>query len=434
MTAPETEGFTFVGWFAGSYSSDNLKSPDQTYTFTVEENVTLIAVYEAKALTGKLHIRGRGYKVQYANDDPNYDPDLIHTSSEDFVVPIGVQVTLIFTGEDFKYWVNYSNNIVSTEAQFSFVMVSETTISVYTTTVDNPTDVSVIFLNGYNQVLAKQNIADEYDWDDVVPPVIPSRMGHTFDGWYIADENGKPTETEADGQSVMAAGSSIVVIVPKFVTNGQVYTLKVKSVDNGTEADYETYELDAGISKTINALDIADGNGCTGSFQYWMLGENIVSYADSYTVVSVGGKELTLTAVFSDENVDEQPTIAITQVYRTETSDGKHKISFTMSYYLPDGYTVQKSGFVYANDAKLPDDLDDFVVDNPNVYKHIAKVKEETNTVIYTMNMTVTKLDSNVHVRAFVICTDDATGEIVAVYAPTVDPGYVTVTYNSLGQ
>ncbi len=97
-----------------------------------------------------------------------------------------------------------------------------------------------------------------------------------------------------------------------------------------------------------------------------------------------------------------------------------------MSYYVPDQYTVQKNGFVYAGGPTCPA-LEDFVLESvgagKGVYKHIAG--QEGNSVIYTMNTGLKNNDTSfmIYARAFVVYTDQA-GEIYTIYSPIHSGSY----------
>ena len=428
VTAPDKEGYSFVGWFEDSFSDNNLKSENQSYAFTVEGNIKLIAVYQvAPTAKADLHVFGSLYTISY----PSNQAATLQPTDADFDVPLGETVTANYTGTDFLYWVNYSGNIVSTEETFDFVMVGETTISVVTSVknaMQTGKTIVVVFLNGFNQVLATQRMSDPSDWTSIKPPANPSRMGHTFEDWYIADENGKPSGTKATAASIFALATDdnpVVKIVPLFILNGY-YTLNVSYSNSGTVELYDTYSIDAGVAKAIQASEIAEAKGLSvDDFRYWTLNGTIVSYADSYTVVATGGKTMELVAVFSTESVTKQAAVAITQMYPSD-SNGNHKVSITMSYYVPEQYTVQKSGFVYAGGPTCPA-LEDFVLESvgagKGVYKHITS--EVGNSVIYTMNTGLKNNDTSfmIYARAFVVYTDQA-GEIYTIYSPIHSGSY----------
>ena len=428
VTAPDKEGYSFVGWFEDSFSDNNLKSENQSYAFTVEGNIKLIAVYQvAPTAKADLHVFGSLYTISY----PSNQAATLQPTDADFDVPLGETVTANYTGTDFLYWVNYSGNIVSTEETFDFVMVGETTISVVTSVknaMQTGKTIVVVFLNGFNQVLATQRMSDPSDWTSIKPPANPSRMGHTFEDWYIADENGKPSGTKATAASIFALATDdnpVVKIVPLFILNGY-YTLNVSYSNSGTVELYDTYSIDAGVAKAIQASEIAEAKGLSvDDFRYWTLNGTIVSYADSYTVVATGGKTMELVAVFSTESVTKQAAVAITQIYPSD-SNGNHKVSITMSYYVPEQYTVQKSGFVYAGGPTCPA-LEDFVLESvgagKGVYKHITS--EVGNSVIYTMNTGLKNNDTSfmIYARAFVVYTDQA-GEIYTIYSPIHSGSY----------
>ena len=420
VTAGAANGYSFVGWHKDSAAGE-LVSTDAEYSFKIAEDMKLVAVYQS-AGTGELHIIGSKYEV---------DDSGPQESSADFDKPVGKQVVLTYTGTDFLYWVNISGNIISTSEEYVFTMVGETTIRLVTSRdLESRESVYVVFLNAYDQVLSAQRILDEESAELAFPKTIPSKMGVTFEKWVF-----EGTDEEATPESIaarIASGNPVVKIVPKYSDPADSYTLTVKVKNGGTLSDVEGYTelvIPAGQPKTIKVSDIAKAAGLEeANFSFWSLdGETADSFNKTeYTVIASKDQNITLVAVFG-EAVDEEPTVAITQMYR-DYVDNKYKVCVTMRYFVPEGYTVHESGFIFTGNAANVTDPDAYVIGAPGANKHISNMT--SNSAIYTANLsTGTNPDKTIYLKAFVIYTDDQ-GEMHTIYTDLRQGSYNSLQGN----
>ena len=420
VTAPDQPGYSFLGWYKDSYSGQPV-SAAAAYTFVIREDMNLVAVYE-NAGTGLLHIIGSKYEV---------DDSGPQESSADFDKPVGKKVNLIYTGTDFQYWVNISNNIISTTPEYTFTMVGETTIRLVTSRdLETQQSVYVIFLNAYDQVLSTERILDEEGAEDAFPGTIPSKMGVVFEKWVFegTDEEATPSAIAAK----ISDNNPVVKIVPKYTEPSETYTLTVKVKTGGNVTDVEGYTelaVPAGVVKHIKVSEIAEAAGLSADdFSYWSLNEiEEASYNKTeYTVIGVKGKAFTVTAVF-DGAAEEKATVLVTQMF-SSLVDGAHKISATMYYNVPEGSTVHETGFVYSTNTSFSTDPDSLVIGAENARKHISYMTENTN--MYTVNFNA-GADSNktVYLRAFVIYTDD-NNEMYTIYSDLYQGSYSSLQGN----
>ncbi len=420
VTAGAANGYSFIGWHKDSAAGE-LVSTDAEYSFKIAEDMKLVAVYQS-AGTGELHIIGSKYEV---------DDSGPQESSADFDKPVGKQVVLTYTGTDFLYWVNISGNIISTSEEYVFTMVGETTIRLVTSRdLESRESVYVVFLNAYDQVLSAQRILDEESAELAFPKTIPSKMGVTFEKWVF-----EGTDEEATPESIaarIASGNPVVKIVPKYSDPADSYTLTVKVKNGGSLSDVEGYTelvIPAGQPKTIKVSDIAKAAGLEeANFSFWSLdGETADSFNKTeYTVIASKDQNITLVAVFG-EAVDEEPTVAITQMYR-DYVDNKYKVCVTMRYFVPEGYTVHESGFIFTGNAANVTDPDAYVIGAPGANKHISNMT--SNSAIYTANLsTGTNPDKTIYLKAFVIYTDDQ-GEMHTIYTDLRQGSYNSLQGN----
>ena len=420
VTAGTANGYSFVGWYKDSAAGE-LVSTDAEYSFKIGEDMKLVAVFQS-AGTGELHIIGSKYEV---------DDSGPQESSADFDKPVGKQVVLTYTGTDFLYWVNISGNIISTSEEYVFTMVGETTIRLVTSRdLESRESVYVVFLNAYDQVLSAQRILDEESAELAFPKTIPSKMGVTFEKWVF-----EGTDEEATPESIaarIASGNPVVKIVPKYSDPADSYTLTVKVKNGGTLSDVEGYTelvIPAGKPKTIKVADIAKAAGLDeANFSFWSLdGETADSFNKTeYTVIAAKDQTITLVAVFG-ETVNEEPTVAITQMFGTIV-DGKYKVSTTMRYYVPEGYTVHESGFVFSGNSSFASDPDSLVIGAENSKKHLSNMT--SSSAIYTANFNAgADPNKTLYLKAFITFTNDQ-GELLTVYTDMYQGSYNSLQGN----
>ena len=402
VTAPSLTGKNFIGWFVDKYEGEPV-STSLVYTFTVSANTDLVAVYE-NAGTGILHVKGQDY---YVNDS------VLQDGNNDFDFPIGTPVTLVYTGDDFLYWVNISGNIVSTSETYNFVLVGETTIRLITKiNHEEERSIYVYFMNAYKQVLENKRCKDIEEIEGTFPKTNPTKTGAVFVKWVF---DGTTDEATVDAIWEKASVDNVVVkIVPLYdTTDAGSYILKVQYKNGGDPIDIEdmTFEIEGGSGKKIKLSDVAEAAGLSAdSFSFWSFdGVTAVSYdKTSYTVVGLKDQEITVIAVFG-ETTEAEPTVKILDMWGVEWIDNgttKYKISTKMSWFVPDDCTVQKNGFVYTTNQSLgTNEL--LLLDTQNSNIKVQASGSISTSGIYTFNGNVgTNTTKVLYIRAFLQYTD----------------------------
>jgi hypothetical protein len=144
----------------------------------------------------------------------------------------------------------------------------------------------------------------------------------------------------------------------------------------------------------------------------WKIGNTIVSYGDRYTAKSaISGNVIDL-IVLTDE-YDAIPTISIAEQFGN-MNGAKYRLSTTMYYNVPSGYSVLESGFVYSTDSRFAGHLDDLLIDQPGTYKKSTEMTD--NSVVYTINFTTSDPGRVMHIKAYVIWKD-SNGNIETSYS-----------------
>ena len=360
-----------------------------------------------------LHVIGSTYKV---NDGE------LQTSRNDFDIEIGASTVLAYTGEDFLYWVNISGNIVSTSPTYTFTMVGETTLRLITSrNAGSDASVYVVFKNAFSQVITEGRVIDAEGAEELFPKSHPSKMTLEFEKW-VFEDNGE----EATPDSIAAridASSPVVTVIPQYVGSEDTFTLIIKAKDASGEAEVEGLsgeEILAASSKSVNLSDIVDATGLSEEdFSYWTLdGIGIISYDPvQCTVIGEPGATVTLTAVFEGE-VEPEPVVSVIQLYSSMNGE-KYRVSSILHYYMPEGYTVHKSGFVRSTSEGTFTE-DDLVIGAPNTKLHVTAFT--TQSAIYNLGINTSNANKVFYFRAFVTC--EYNGEIVTFYSPMVYGSY----------
>ena len=421
VTAPEVTGYKFLGWYENEYTGEPV-SNELKYIFVITASRKLIAVYESEGTVGDLHIIGSKYTV---------DNGIEQQSNADFDIKVGKKVELEYTGTDFLYWVNISDNIISTSEKYTFTFVGETTIRLITTrNFETEASVYVVFLNAYKQVLSEGRAIDEEGVEDLFPKTNPSKMGVTFVKWVF-----EGTEDEATADAIFEKASkdenSVVKIVPLYDKTEDTYKLTVKYVNGGSAQDVEGYvelKIPAGEKKTINVSDIAEATGAdAAAFSFWSYdGEMPISTNESCSVVALKDQKVVLYAVFGVPTEDMKPAIIITQMSAAPSGE-KFKIMTTTRWFAPEGYTVQEVGFVYSANAMFANDPDALLIGAENSVKHISPMTDATG--IYTFNGTTSVSSRTLYIKGFLTYTD-SDGNVLTIYTDMWHGSYDSLTGN----
>ena len=409
VTAYLASGYNFVGWYKG----DELLTTDRSYTFYPDEDVTLTAKYVA-VLSFNLTVIGQNFTV-----DGNAGSGTVQKQCD-----AGSNHTVVYTGSDqFLYWVNQSDNIVSTSQTYKFDIVSNTELKAVSTQIEQTTPtVSLVFLNAYKQVIRSGVAADKFDINTVFPTTQPSKMGYTFDKWVI-EESGEDA-TVANILSHCDVGSPVLHIVPAYTKDTGSYTLTVCLVDGSSETELKTLTANTGNKINVTKADVAAWASIEADeIGYWSLdGDSLtaVSYDEHYTALYATADDYTLYAVKGEATAT--PLATITQQY-AKYEGGKYKVCTTMKYYVPSDYTLVETGFVYGTSPSVLGDGqadENLVLDHEKTYKSLSGSREKGG--IYTFNGSIASPDKIVYIRAFVTYIKDGAPDTY--YSPVVANSY----------
>lgn len=400
VTASAISGYKFVGWFVNEYTGTPY-STDLSCEVKPTDDWTMIAVYEPIS-GGKFWLTVTASKFT-VNGGAVQDSYLY----EQFAV--GASVTVNFTGsENFLYWVNASNKVVSTEKSYTFIMGSETTLkAVYGKARQN--QATVVFISHSDQIISSK----AYTTSDTIQfPVPPIKMGCTFTGWSM---------TEAEIRATMANNSGIIQVRARYTEPSIACTVTVVYPE-GT--DNQVVNAVVGKAIDVTAKDI-EGK----TFSYWTDDKGtVLGYTKTLKLAPSG--DMTVKAVY-DEAAEAKPVITMSEVSAT-TANESYVVTFMATRAVPNGYKVVKQGILWSRDAvcgedgaaaymqfdsngKLPDGVKAYIGNNLDLngvtrYDIITKYNDRT-----------------FYGRGYMVLESDA-GKLLYIYTDTIASG----SYDSL--
>ena len=277
VTATPDSGFEFKGWFVGD--ADAPVSADAEYTFTVYENVALVAKF-VKPATVTVSSAGNG-AVEIKGNAENL------VKFED-----GASVTVVATPDDgyvFSGWfVGNADSPVSTDAEYTFVIKEN--IELVAKFIKGAT-VKVVYTGSGSVKIDGKSVSSLMVGvgSTVTVTAIPG-SGYKLNGWFVADEE-DATSTDAEYTFTVNEDISLVAMFIKL------YEVSVSSSGNGTVAISGCTDLSVkyGVGSTITVVATPDSGF---EFKGWFIGDAAAPMSTeteySFTVV----KDIALVARF----------------------------------------------------------------------------------------------------------------------------------------
>ena len=400
VTASAISGYKFVGWFVNEYTGTPY-STDLACDVKPTADCTMIAVYEP--------ISGGKFWLTVTASEFTVNGGAVQDSYLYEQFAIGTSVTVKFTGtENFLYWVNASNKVVSTDKSYTFIMGSETTLkAVYGKARQN--QATVVFISHSDQIISSK----AYTTNDTIQfPVPPIKMGCTFTGWSM---------TEAEIRAAMANNSGIIQVRALYTEPSiacKVTVVYPEGVGNVV--------VNAVVGKAIN-VTAKDIEGKT--FSYWTDNDgNVLGYTKTLKLAPSG--DMTVKAVYG-ENAEVKPVITISEVSAT-TANESYVVTFMATRAVPDGYKVVKQGILWSRDAVCGEDgaaaymqFDSNGKLPTGVNAYIGNSLELNG--VTRLDITTKYNDRTFYGRGYMVLESDA-GELLYIYTNTIASG----SYDSL--
>ena len=384
ITASAVPGYTFNGW----YNGETQLSADLSFVYTPTADVTLTAKYTANAKMTVTINGGDSYYIAVNELDPSN-----YSGQQKVSYAVGTKLTLTANGDDFAYWENEAGSVLSRNASYTFTVVNGATVTaVYNTKTDGKA--TVIFISGYDQVIARKQYADK---EDVSVPAAPTKTGCNFAGWSI---NGAAAITENVADAVKAAITAALATedtADDIINVKATYTDKVQKVTVTVNSGSGSGEYNVNDVVTVTANAPAENM----KFSHWTDGNGtILSYNKTY--VFYAAKDIALTAEYVADTVEVEAvgTTEIVDVIK-DTTNGK--ISFVSMSTVPEGCTIVKAGVVATTDSTIGTIDDNFKAEKVSIVRGDA-----TSAKAYQYTWTAKLSDYNkvVYVRAYLVYTD----------------------------
>ena len=401
VAASAISGYKFVGWFVNEYAGKPY-STDLTCTVKPTDNCTMIAVYEP--------VSGGKFWLTVMASEFTVNGGAVQDSYLYEQYAIGASVTVSFTGsENFLYWVNASNKVVSTDKNYTFTMGSETALkAVYGKARQN--QATVVFVSHSDQIISSKAYTTSNTIQFPVPPI---KMGCTFTGWSM---------TESEIREAMANNNGIIQVRALY-TEPSIDCAVTVVYPDGT--DNEVVNAKVGELVNVTAKDI-EGK----TFSCWTDNDgNVLGYTKTLKLAPSGN--MTVKAIYSDGATEAKPVISMTAV-DANAGNGYYLISFTATRAVPEGYELVKQGVLYSIDSRCAGDAgkdylkltaDGTVPEG--VYESIGS-NNDLNGVT-RVNCKVRTADTTLYGRGYMILKNSA-GEVLYVYTD----GILSGSYNSL--
>lgn len=400
VTASAISGYKFVGWFVNEYTGTPY-STNLSCEVKPTADCTMIAVYEP--------ISGGKFWLNVTASEFTVNGGAVQDSYLYEQFAIGTSVTVEFTGtENFLYWVNASNKVVSTDKSYTFIMGSETTLkAVYGKARQN--QAIVVFISHSDQIISSK----AYTTNDTIQfPVPPIKMGCTFTGWSM---------TESQIRAAMANNSGIIQVRALYTEPSiacKVTVVYPEGVGNVV--------VNAVVGKAIN-VTAKDIEGKT--FSYWTDNDgNVLGYTKTLKLAPSG--DMTVKAVY-DEAAEAKPVITISEVSAT-TANESYVVTFMATRAVPDGYKVVKQGILWSRDAVCGEDgaaaymqFDSNGKLPTGVNAYIGNSLELNG--VTRLDITTKYNDRTFYGRGYMVLESDA-GELLYIYTNTIESG----SYDSL--
>ena len=409
VTAPDMFGYTFKGWYLLDDIDNETNeiingkiawSTSFTAQYTPSTDVTLVAVYEA---VGKADVTLSG-SLNFTVTVNDGDPSALQKGTYTSQIAIGSKVTITVTDDNFINWVNRNKKIVTTEKTYTFIVTGENALTMSEKGTSGLTAM-VEFVSAYNQVLAGQMYGSS---DSISLPYGPSKMGHTFIGWSL---------TQDEIHAKIKAGETYIKVTPVYEQDTSVsYTVTVY-VDGIVDDTQSVTGILGGSTKTVFAPSV-EGK----KFLYWTdENDTVLGYDTSYFMKI--NKNIKIYAVYGVEAVEEKPVIVMTNVFTTN-SNGKHKLSFTATRDIPEGYVLVEHGMLYnVLGMSTKPTKDTFILGGTDVSKAVSNDVKTSGVLTVNMNMTGGE-DIQVAARGYMIVKNITTNQEEIYYTDLIYTSY----------
>lgn len=402
FTAPYVEGYNFKGWYQHTseqpYYTGEVLATSRAFTFTAEADMEYSAVYEP---LGYVNLTINGGDSYYINGDH-------YTTETSAQYHLGTTVTLSVDRDDFAYWKNASNAVLSREKSYSFTVTSQESITaVFNVPAENKA--TLVFESAFGQVFGRTQLGLN---DTLILPTLPSREGYKTIGWDMnCDEeyNEKTDTLTAAVERGLAAEDKTVTIYAVYELKDINYTI---TVQNGTGTFNYTYPQNEIV--TVAADPAEEGK----IFSHWedvtySETAKILSYSESYSFFADHNMEIRAVYVDDTTIVEALGTTGIVNMYENTESN---KLTFVSMSTVPEGCTMDFAGIIATSNSTIGTDSEAFVA---SAATYIRGNSWDGTGFRYTWSKGKVQPGETWYVRAYLVYKD-ADGNVHTIYGDPV--------------
>ncbi|MBR3235313.1 MAG: InlB B-repeat-containing protein, partial [Atopobiaceae bacterium] len=422
VSAPAKNGWAFVGWYpvtkvsyglVAEYDKSAQLSNQRSYTFTLTEDVSIVAVYRA---SGNVDATVR---IETVNDATytiacNGEKDPTVWQGSVHVVPIGTRLTVVAQDPGrVEQWLNESDKVIGTgQQELTYTVTSDTTITLMYS-VEESTISQVKFISLDDQVMLYHRYSanlDDASQIEIAAP--PTRLGYIFKHWVF-----EGTTQEATQEAILAKIQNPaeryaeIILRPEYEDQISTGSVTVYTQPEGEEPEKAfTKSVALGKMGTVSAPELAGLD-----FEAWCdKNGEVLGYTNSLKLAVVGDHEAYAHYVSAGTEVRRVPVIAITGFAKVTEKNGVHKIQCHMTRNAPEGYTMVENGILYGMGlGSLTDDT--FVYGTDDVLRFVYKGKE-TNSASY-FNKSISSDSTRVYFRAYMVLKKVGSDDLLTYYS-----------------
>lgn len=403
LVAPAVTGYNFIGWYRYDASAENTKHytgevlcTTRTYSFTVTEDTSLVAVYKP---TGEASVTIDGGSSYTVNGDGK-------STSTTITFPIGSKVTVISNDANFEYWKNNAGMVVSRNKEYTFTVTGTETLSAVINNVIAE-KATILFESYYGQVMARDQLASG---GSMTIPGVPTRYGHTALGW---DFNGDGVY-DAGSDTLEAAitrgfnsTNNLVKVTPVYQVKEVAYVI---TVTNGTgSGNYRQNEV---------VTAVADAAPAGQKFSHWKdASDKILSYNEMYQFFAAKNTMIEAVYVPAETLIQAVGTTEIVDYYKDTQNN---KLVFVSMSTVPEGCTIDKAGVIATKDSAVGQSGEGF---NASTAEYVLGNAWSDTSYRYTLSIGNVTAGTTWYVRAYLVYTD-GDGNVHTIYGKMVSQTY----------
>ena len=452
----DVPGYEFLGWYpvtevdeytglVSSYDASNCLQPAGAgdavvpYTTQVTSDLEVVAVFSFNGSGESVFVEIVPYN--FARYTVGNDGTL---RSGEYTTSIREGQRLTITadeGDKVLYWQNGNSKIIGSAKckQLTMTVTDNLWVGIYYEydKSANRNQTMVRFISDYGQVMEGSR---EYKMNEtnIEIPTGPNKTGYLFDKWVfgsdVKDSAGNSLAgtdaTEATIAQLLDGTRDGIDVVCKYNRRTDAGSLNVK-YKNQDSSEEQIIRSDASLTPgTIMHLTAAN-TFKNGAFRFWSgYADQKFSYDKEISFIIGSNRLYEFQANYGGAAVTAEPLVYLECPFTFEEG-GAWKAGFTAVRYVPAGWSVTEHGVICNRTADKKtslEDLDNFIVTNPDVMKFADNTPNQDLTGWYTSTMKENTNQPYINCRGY-LCVTNPSGTIERYYS---DYAVVNQTFDQL--